>query len=47
MTFTFDDKFYNDVIEQLNKNARFENLRNKIRDQALVACFSERYDEFM
>lgn len=41
------DKFYNDVIEQLNKNARFENLRNKIRDQALVACFSERYDEFM
>lgn len=28
----FDDKFYNDVIEQLNKNARFENLRNRIRD---------------
>lgn len=47
METAFDDKFYNDVIEQLNKNARFENLRNKIRDQALVACFSERYDEFM
>ena len=43
----FDDKFYDDVIERLNRNPRFENLRNKIRDQALVACFSERYDEFM
>ena len=32
METAFDDKFYNDVIEQLNKNARFENLRNKIRD---------------
>lgn len=43
----FDDTFYDEIIEKVKNKPAYEALREKIRDQALVACFSERYEDYM
>lgn len=43
----FDDTFYDEIIEKVKNKPAYEALREKIRDQALVACFSEKYEDYM
>lgn len=43
----FDDAFYDEIMEKVKGKSAYEALREKIRDQALVACFSEKYEDYM
>lgn len=43
----FDDAFYDEIMEKVKGKSAYEVLREKIRDQALVACFSEKYEDYM
>lgn len=39
--------FYEAIISAMEEKTEFIDLKKRIRDQALVSCFSERYDEKM
>lgn len=43
----FDDAFYDKIMKKVKEKPAYEALREKIRDQALVGCFSEKYEEYM
>lgn len=43
----FDDDFYDEIMKKVKEKPAYEALKGKIRDQALVACFSEKYEDYM
>ena len=42
-----NEDFYNSIMDSLEIMPEFIHLKKKIRDQALVSCFSEQYSEKM
>ena len=40
-------EFYDDVIEKVQNKPAYIELRKKIRDQALISCFSAGYKDYM